>query len=304
MQRRAAALLAQDIRFISADEFAELDGDSIPITDALAIIETLQMPRAYLDNGAPCSAAMDIEELPVRRDWHSDAPLLNFEQEQLLFRAMNLLKFRVNKLRSRLSPSAPSRKAMDQIEEMLQTVERVRSQLVNSNLGLVYSIARKFTSQDCDFDDFSSDGCMILLGAIDRFDYSRGFRFSTYATHSIQRHFYRAWRVQQRRKERFPNAAAEMLCEVPNATVERPLWDNPEAVANHLLASAESVLDEREHHILLSRFGLNSATAQGRTLREIASDMGISKERVRQIQLMALEKLRDLLPPDLMLSGS
>ena len=193
---------------------------------------------------------------------------------------------------------------MNQIDEMLRVVEQIRCQLVHSNMRLVFSLARKFAPHSSDLDEFCSDGSMILLGAIDRFDYSRGFRFSTYATHSIQRHFYRVWKARQRRKERFPDVGPEMLSSVPNATVEQPLWDDPEAVLNNLLATAESVLDDREHHILLSRFGLKSSTSRAQTLREIAADMGLSKERVRQLQLTALEKLRCLLPPELMLPQS
>jgi RNA polymerase primary sigma factor len=304
MLRRAAGLLTKDIRFISADEFEDLDGDSTPITDVLTLIESLQS-RQECDGYRACSfGGIDLDNIPVGRDWHSDASLLSFEQEQLLFRAMNLLKFRAGRVRSRLSPSAPSKKAMDQIDEMLMIVEKIRCQLVNSNLRLVHSIARKFSSQHSVFDDLTSDGCMILLGAIDRFDYSRGFRFSTYATHSIKRHFYRVWKMRQQQKDRFPNTASEILSEIPNATADEHVWDNPELVVSTLLASAESILDAREQQIILSRYGLKSSTSVGHTLREIAAEMGLSKEGVRQLQLKALEKLRDLVPPELMLSGS
>ncbi|MFO1001140.1 MAG: sigma factor-like helix-turn-helix DNA-binding protein [Planctomycetaceae bacterium] len=65
------------------------------------------------------------------------------------------------------------------------------------------------------------------------------------------------------------------------------------------MLQAKDVLDDREYQIVGHRFRIGGLNPDGQTLREIAADLGISKERVRQLQMKALEKLRDLIDPDL-----
>lgn len=297
LQKRADMLLQQEIRFIYCDELETLGDQDQPIDDAVLLLEELHEAGVSTEAAIDAMSSSEAEESVNLRGWTAPDPLLTFEQEQVLFRALNVLRFRVNRMRAKLSAKKPAARVVESMEKMLELAERIRAQLVKSNLRLVSSIARRFSASSGDVDEFSSDGCMILLGAIDRFDYSRGFRFSTYATHSIQRHFFRAWKVRQKRRERFPNAAAEMLGEVPEVMQDAPICADPEQVVGSLLSRADEVLDDREQQILLNRFGLDGSR-QARTLREIAADLGISKERVRQLQMKALEKLKQVLELD------
>ncbi|MFO0428509.1 MAG: sigma-70 family RNA polymerase sigma factor [Planctomyces sp.] len=299
LRDRAASLLKQEIRFVYSPEF-ELRGTSEEVVgEALELVQSLRAAGAAEREAAELQSSDDNSDSSVIRAWNSGDPLLTAENERVLFQALNLLRYQVNQLRSRLSAVRPRTALVESIEEKIRSAELIREQLVRSNLRLVTSIARKFAASGTEVDEFSSDGCSILLGAIDRFDISRGFRFSTYATHSIQRHFFRAWRVRQRRKERFPNASGEILSEVPQEATAEPICSDPESVVSGLMARADQVLDAREHRILVDRFGL-TASGRASTLREIAGDLGISKERVRQLQLKALEKLRNLMDPDVL----
>lgn len=292
LQQRTARLLNNEIRFVYVDDFESLRDSDVPVADIRELLLDLRT-ETILAASAHESAA----DQSADREWQSDDPLLTFEQEQFLFRAMNLLRYRANCLRSRLSVDKPSPKMVARAEEFLDLSEEIRGQLVRSNLRLVGAIARKFSSGYGEVDDCSSDGCMILLGAIDRFDYSRGYRFSTYATHSIQRYFFRAWKVHSRRRQKLPCTSAEVLPEVAENLQELPICSDPQAAVENLLQRAPEVLDERELWILRSRFGLGSDGLSARTLREIAADLGVSKERVRQLQIKAMDKLKAVLNP-------
>ena len=291
--RQTRELLETEIRFVYAAEFERLDGDAQPIAAAKELLQNLRDLTASAVREVPAVSTEHVGLLT----WSAADPLLTFEQEQILFRGLNLLRYRANCLRSRLSPDAPSAKMVREIQSMLTLAEQIRGQLVRSNLRLVSSISRRFSVSQHDVDEFSSEGSMILLGAIDRFDYSRKFRFSTYATHSIQRHFFRAWKVRQRRRQRFPCASAEILAEVAEVPGDLPICADPQQVVRDLLKQAESLLDGREYQILVHRFGLEGSSGESQTLREIAAELGVSKERVRQLQLKALDKLRPLLDP-------
>ena len=165
-RREAESLLKTEIRFIYAAEFEDLEGDQEPVAVAQQLLNVLkasatESARLASESGSESNSSMLM----------SCDPLLTFAQEQILFRAMNLLRFRANCLRSRLNPDDATAELVRQIRCMLDLSEQIRSQLVRSNLRLVASIARKFSTSVHDVEEYSSDGSMILLGAIDRFDY-------------------------------------------------------------------------------------------------------------------------------------
>lgn len=223
-------------------------------------------------------------------------PLLSPTGEAFLFRKMNFLKFLAEERRSEIA-SGDEANAADaaEISGLLEDAESVRNHIAECNLRLVISIARKFSTSSCDFDELMSEGNEILLKAINKFDFSRGFRFSTYATHSVQRHFYRYTQRRQKRNHVEFKSSVELLNEIPNVETDEVIaqWVQEEQRMTSLISQMADRLDEREQRIVIARFGL-SGDGVAKTLRELSSEMGLSKERIRQLQIIAIEKLRDL----------
>lgn len=265
-------------RYIHSDEFASL-------TEA----EVLQEPDSGLFQ-VEADAPAGVERPDSVLAGYS-FPLLTPAGERHLFRQLNFFKYQAKVLSARFNPRRPSQPLLRQIQRLLSLSAEARQQIVQSNLRLVAAIARKIAASHADFEELVSEGNLILIHAVDKFDYSRGFRFSTYATHAVQRHFYRWQHRQQRRKQRELPAAQEALATVSAPAVDDPGW-NPD-LAKVFLGYFGERLDGRERAILEERFGLNGHESAG-TLKEVAESVGLSKERVRQLQLRAVEKLQDL----------
>ena len=218
--------------------------------------------------------------------------LLTAEQERRLFLQMNYLKYRANALRSRLNPANPSRSRVEEIEALLSDVKRIRDCLCEYNLRLVLAIARKLSNSQTQFEEFVSDGSPILLRCVDLFDASRGYRFSTYVTHAVQRHLYRVLQNSHRRRQKLSTTESEILAAVAESESNQDAEIDHAALFQSIWQAGRSELDEREQTIVIRRFGLHDGNAQ--SLRQIAEGLGISKERVRQVQVRAMERLQNV----------
>jgi RNA polymerase sigma factor (sigma-70 family) len=218
--------------------------------------------------------------------------ILERDEEQRLFRRMNYLKWRANIWRSRLDSNRPSKCQIESICRLLSESEQIRTLLVESNLRLVLSIARKHSHSFNQFEEFVSEGFTILLRCIDLFDVSHGYRFSTYLTHSVQRHLYRCLFKAEKHRKRQATTDVEILANVPDPQPDSELSPDASLICGKILQTAADRLDPRETTIITRRFGLDGSRKQN--LREIADDLGLSKERVRQLQMRALKKLQDV----------
>ena len=280
LRTRTKRLLDHEIDFISNVEFR--------IPDARRRI----LGRESLNSGLPSVSEGKLpKDLPAHLARLCESKLLTADEERDLFRRMNYLKYRANALRVRLNPDAPNEKAMNEIDRMVRAASQVRDRIIKANMRLVIAIVKKFVTPKHSFDDLLSDGIVSLMQAVDKFDYDRGFRFSTYAYRAIARNAYRTINDHHKEESRFDASVSEDLTSLPEQDRTSPLNENEWMRMRTLLVDLLSRLDRREQFILRGRFALG-AHRQVRTFQCLADKLGISKERVRQLEQRAVDKLK------------
>ena len=170
----------------------------------------------------------------------------------------------------------------------------IREYIVERNLGLIYSMLRRFNSPGQDEDDRLSEAMYGLCRAVERFNPWCGYRFSTYACNAIVRSLMRREKREKRYRQLFP-VQHDVLFERPSG----PFDSSGELYAERLSRAIEenlADLTKLEAKIIALRF--QRKDGRRATFREIGYAVGLSKERVRQIQNVALSKLREVLETD------
>ncbi len=281
-RERNARLADLEIAFISASEFDGFEYTQVELDRVDELVsEVATRPRV----GRESSAVGTLLAAAL--------PPLSASDERILFRRMNFVRSRAEALRTGTSGRQRRSERLQMIASLLDEAGRIRGRLAESYVRLVVAVARKFSRQSQDFQDLVGEGMLILLSAIDKFDYSRGFRFSTYLTHSLQRQCSRVLQRMQRIDARFVLTPDNLLAESAPANEAEYVETPPDSAVHQLMDAARERLEEREQSILHRRYGTGSQS-KPQTLRQIATDLGMSKERVRQIQCRALSKLKGL----------
>jgi RNA polymerase sigma factor (sigma-70 family) len=222
-----------------------------------------------------------------------EVPLLNKDQEQHLFRKMNYLKHKACARRARLDPSRARIQELKEIEDLQDQAALVKERLINCNMRLVVSIAKRHAGPADNLFELVSDGNISLIRAVEKFDYSRGNKFSTYASWAIMKNFARSIPEEKNRRERYVTGHEELFEAAPDTRSDEKECLASVEQAAHRVNRLLEYLDPRERQIIRMRAGLDN-NSEGMTLEEIGQQLGITKERVRQLNVRIMKKLRDI----------
>jgi len=335
--------------------------DPIATTDSLAATDPTPLELEAVDAEEPDldSDEPGVSADPVRNYLNEigRTALLDAAQEVDLSKRIEAGVYAEHKLNA-TPPSKLSPKLRRELEAIRADGALAKAHMLEANLRLVVSVAKRYSNRGMSFLDVVQEGNLGLIRAVEKFDYTKGYKFSTYAMWWIRQAITRALadqartirlpvhvveqlnklgRLQRDMHQRFgreptPEELAEELDRTPEqieemlrnarqpVSLDNPVGDDEDTRLGDLIEDAEAPaasdaleyqtmietvhralagLDPREARVLALRFGL----AEGRphTLDEIGRDVGLTRERIRQIEKEALAKLRQPDRPDSLL---
>ncbi len=223
---------------------------------------------------------------------------LSAAQEIFLFQRFNYARMRVAKLFEKCRGKRMPSRVLRELLAWAHRAMMARGQITQVNIPLVLAMAKRTRLSGLDFNELVSEGNFALLRSVEKFDCSRGFKFSTYACRAILKSFSRVAMRASRYRGRFPTEFDPSL--EKSDFVDRKRHDAETDCVQEIrdiLAQNRAELSDMEQTVIRERFALDSGgdSHKPKTLEQVGEMIGVTKERVRQIQNKALKKIRLIL---------
>lgn len=299
----------RDLKRILTEKYQYVDSEAFAAKNAYRTLfeEAPKIKRPDTSWYHPVMETASTQALRAAKGGAPGAALLSAAEERALFLQFNYARYRTVKLKESLNAN---RLTFEQSQELLhwfRLAEDRRDLIAQTNLALVLAMAKRTRMSEVDFVDLVSEGNMALLRAVDKFDVARGFKFSTYACRAILKAFSRSGVKLSKYRQLFPTEFDSKL-ERSDYMERRRQTHEEDCVSEirDILRDNRADLSEIERQVITHRFGIGKpapatpkpAARSGPTaltLEQVGRIIGVTKERVRQIQNKALEKIRDSL---------
>lgn len=284
MRQKAEALMLEKFDFMDSEHFArpriekELFEDKIP---PLPLVAWYQPTR---------DDAFEADKVV------GSPQLMKPAEEKLMFLRFNFAKLKLGRIQRRIKRYGLTKKDAQEFLQWHNRFEHLREYLVRTNLALVLAMAKRTRLGDVDFAEIVSEGNMALIRAVDKFNVDKGFKFSTYACRAILKAFSRTAMKHSRHRQRFPvefepDLEKSNWNEIRRGQVEEDCVVELKTIVDRNLADLSDV----EQTVLKRRFNWEQNENHPLTLEQVGRIIGVTKERVRQIQNKALTKIRRLM---------
>jgi RNA polymerase sigma factor (sigma-70 family) len=277
VEERLGQLLRRKVKFI--DDPLYHQPDAAVVIEQIVSQEELPAASKTEDTRIP-------RDLPAYLQDLYRTPLLSRGRERALFLKLNFHKYQFVMARRKTEPQFARARDLKRLEAIRRRVVHAKNQIVKANLRLVVSVARKHLRAGLSLMELISEGNLTLIRAVDSFDTHKGNRFSTYATFALMKGFARSVPEMLSRTHVTSggDAILDTVADGEHSRIAAELANRDE------LRQLMSRLESRERAVIDAHYGLNSG--QPATYEQVGSRMGLSKQRVRQIEQSALAKMR------------
>ena len=284
LRARAEALLDEELDYMDSEQFVRVGIEQELFDEEIAPLPLVAWYQPTRDDA-------------FAADQQVGAPqLMKPAEEKLMFLRFNFAKLKIGRVQRRIRRKGLTKKEAQELVQWYNKYEHLREYLVRTNLALVLAMAKRTRLGDVDFAEIVSEGNMALIRAVEKFNVDKGFKFSTYACRAILKAFSRTAMKHSRHRQRFPvefepDLEKSNWNEIRRGQVEEDCVVELKTIVDRNLADLSDV----EQTVLKRRFNWEQNENNPLTLEQVGRIIGVTKERVRQIQNKALTKIRRLM---------